>query len=446
MGRFLHPVAALQPGQENPMKATAGLGRNTLWLVFSRFGTQALAVLFTIVVARRLGSAGFGEYAFIAAVIFLGNALTTFGTDMLLIREIAARADLSRLPAALVIQLGLSAIFIIAVLLVAPVLPNQSPAVMTGLEIYSFALLPLAFFSVFTTALRGKQCMDAYTLLTLAVNLLPAAAAWLFLHTASSVVTLALILLLVQVAGAVIAGWICTVQIPGFWQSWRFSLPESVALLKMAAPIALIALIGILYQKISIAMLSTLDGPAVTGWFSAALRVLEASKTVHLAAFTALYPAMAQSAGAGGVSLNGGVPWRGSFRLSWKFLVLGAGLISTALFFLAAPLTALLYGNDFAPAVAALRLLAWVLIPFTINTFYSLFNLANHKEKLVMRVQLAGLVALVVLNAWWIPRWGLNGACLAAILAESAQAALYLTSAVDLPQQARRLISAVMRP
>jgi O-antigen/teichoic acid export membrane protein len=427
------------------------LGRNIVWLVFSRFGTQVLAVVFTVLVARRLGSRGFGEYAFIAAAIFLGNALTTFGTDMLLIREIAAGDDLSRLPAALVIQLALSGIFIGAVMLFAPILPNQSPAVVAGLEIYSFALLPLAFFSVFTTALRGKQRMDAYTVLNLAVNLLPAAAAWLFLRAGSSVVFLALMLLLVQIAGVVIAGWICTVQIPAFWRAWRFSLLDAkgvVALIKLTAPIALIALIGILYQKISIAMLSTLDGPALTGWFSAALRVIEASKTVHLAAFTALYPVMAQSAGAGlagGAALTGGTPWRGSFNLSWKFLLLGAGLVSTTLFFLAAPLTGWLYGGDFAPAVPALKLLAWILIPFTVNTFYSLFNLANHKEKLVMRVQLAGLVALVVLNSWWIPMWGLSGACLASIVAESAQAGLYLTSTVDLSRQARRLISAVIR-
>jgi O-antigen/teichoic acid export membrane protein len=430
------------------MKPRPGLGRNILWLVFSRFGTQVLAVVFTVIVARRLGSRGFGEYAFIAAAIFLGNALTTFGTDMLLIREIAASNDLSRLPAALLLQLGLSGIFIVAVLLVGPLLPNQSPAVVAGLEIYTFALLPLAFFSVFTTALRGKQLMDAYTLLNLAVNLLPAAAAWLFIHAGSSVVTLAVILLIVQVAGAVLAGWICTVQIPGFWRAWRFSLPDALALVKMVAPIALIALITILYQKISIAMLSTMQGPAITGWFSAALRVLEASKTVHLAAFTALYPAMAHAAGgqpAGEAGLAGGAPWRGSFRLSWKFLLLGAGLVSTALFFLAAPLTGFLYGSDFGPSVPALQLLAWVLIPFTVNTFYSLYGLANHKEKRVMYVQLVGLVTLVALNSWWIPKWSLGGACLAAILAESAQAAIYLTATVNLHQQARRLISAVIR-
>ena len=112
---------------------------------------------------------------------------------------------------------------------------------------------------------------------------------------------------------------------------------------------------------------------------------------------------------------------------------------------LAAPLIGIVYGSDFVPAVPALRLLAWIFIPFTANTFFSLFNLASHKEKLVMSVQLAGLVALVGLNSWWIPKWGLTGACLAAIVAESVQAVSYLASTLGLPQQARRLISAMIR-
>src|SRR5690348_10935688 len=96
------------------MSATplARLGRNSLWLLAARIGTQGLAVLFTVLLARRLGANGFGEYAFMAAVIFIGNTLTTFGTDMLLIRDIAARDDFSRLPAALFLQLALSVLFI----------------------------------------------------------------------------------------------------------------------------------------------------------------------------------------------------------------------------------------------------------------------------------------------------------------------------------------------
>src|SRR5258708_28095634 len=133
------------------------LVRHSIWLLLARLGTQLGAALFTILLARRLGTAGFGEYAFIAAIIFVENALTTFGTDMLLIREIAARADLSRLANALQIQLVLSIALIAMAWLFGAWIPNQSPEVIVALKIYSLALIPMAFFTVFTTALRGKQ-------------------------------------------------------------------------------------------------------------------------------------------------------------------------------------------------------------------------------------------------------------------------------------------------
>src|SRR5271157_2618085 len=91
------------------------LFRNSFVLLLARIGTQIGTAVFTVVLARRLGITGFGEYALIAALIYVANSLTTFGTDMALIREIAAQDDLSSLPAALIIQLALSVLLIAAI-------------------------------------------------------------------------------------------------------------------------------------------------------------------------------------------------------------------------------------------------------------------------------------------------------------------------------------------
>ena len=100
------------------------LGFNSIWMSLSRLGAQGLGVAFIVLLGRGLGSAGFGEYAFLAAVLTTGNALTTFGTDMHLIRQIAGEGKLSGLGEALAIQLGLSLLFIAGVSAAAPGLPN----------------------------------------------------------------------------------------------------------------------------------------------------------------------------------------------------------------------------------------------------------------------------------------------------------------------------------
>jgi O-antigen/teichoic acid export membrane protein len=174
--------------------------------------------------------------------------------------------------------------------------------------------------------------------------------------------------------------------------------------------------LSMLYQKLSIYLLSALGGAALTGWFAAASRALEASKTAHLSVFTALYPAMAHAEPGSAKT----------FRLARILLLVGAAVLALILSSFASPLVILLYGPDFAPAIPVLRILAWVLVPYTLNTYFSLSFVAAKQERGVAIALAASLLILVLLNLWWIPRLGLSGAAYAALAAESTQAMILL--------------------
>lgn len=393
------------------MNQYSPLVKNSLWLLMARIGTQAGAVLFTILLARRLGSAGFGEYAFIAALIFVGNMLTTFGTDMTLIREIAAHDDLSRLPAALSIQLGLSVVLIFIIWVGAPFLPHQSAESILALRVYSFAFVPLAFFTIFTIALRGKQQMDAYTWLNLTGTFLQLAMIWFFIKPSSNIVTLAFLLLFNQLIVSLIGAMICANRIQGFWRNWHFSTKDVSILLNASAPLALLTAVAILYQKLSVTMLSMMGGAVMTGLFSVSQRTVEGAKTGHAAIFTALYPAMAQDKNR-------------SFHLPWIMLLFGAGLGAITLSALAKPVTLILFGAEYEASIPALQILAWILIPYAVNTFLTLKFIAAKREKPVLQASLASLILLIALNIYWIPRAGLVGASWSALIAETIQAAM----------------------
>ena len=389
------------------------LVKNSFWLLIARVGTQGATAFFTILLARRLGSVGFGEYAFMAAIIFIGNMLTTFGTDMTLIREIAARDDLSQLPAALMIQLGFSIVLILAFWFGAPFLPHQSKESIFALRIYSFALVPLAFFTVFTIALRGKQQMDAYTWLNLTGSFLQLALIWFFIDANSSMVTLTSLLLFTQIVVSVIGGAICANQIQGFWRGWHFSRKDIFALLNVSAPLALLTVIAMFYQRLSVTMISVMNGPAMTGLFSASQRTIEGAKTGHAAIFTALYPAMAQ---------NKSQP----FHLTWIVLLVSAGCEAIVLSALAKPIVQILFGAEYEASIPALQVLAWILLPYTVNTLLTLRFVASKNEKPILRASLASLFLLIALNTYWIPRTGLVGASWSALMAETVQAGLLI--------------------
>jgi len=421
------------------MKLLRRVGRDSLWLTAARIGAQVLA-LFTLLLARRLGNTGFGEYTFVITVVFIGNVLTTCGTDMYFIREIAATGDLSRLPAALWIQLGLSVLFIAGTFVLAPLVPNQSSAAVLTLKIYSLSLIPMSFYSVFTTALRGMQRMAWVALLNLAGAVLQALVVLLFLvGAANGLVVLAILLLVAQVINTVLAGLICSqlqksfttgrtestgfsfifsvntvISVVKMGHNWAFHWPDVRAVFAASVMLAVLGLLGMFYQKAGLLLLSTLGGATLTGLYSSALRVVEAAKLVHLATLTALYPRMAQPRAAGAV------------RLSFWLLLAWALALALGLSLLALPVVNLLYGVAFASAAPILSILAWTLVPYTVNAFLSLAFIASHQPRTVGWALTVSLIGLGFFSLFWIPAYGLSGAAWAVLSAEILQAFVLL--------------------
>lgn len=394
------------------------LARDSLWLLIARLGAQLCAVVVTYLLARRMGAEGFGQYSFIAAAILIGNTITTFGTDMVLIREIAAKSELSRFFPALHLQIVLSCLFIGFVFWLAPHLPNQTPESMRALRAYSLALIPLAFFTVFTSALRGAQKMGAYARLNLLTAALQVIVISIFIQRGSGVTRLAYWLLAIQVVGALAGGILCAVNFPGFWRGWRFSLAETAGVFFACLPVAIVAALGIVYQKLSLTALSLLGTASMAGWFSAAARVVEAARTGHFAAFTALYPAMANA--------YGNKTSSGVFRISWAWLLIAAGGAALLLFFLAEPIVRVFFGLEYRSSIPVLRILSFTLLPYTVNTYLSLVFLVERRERTLIPILIVSVVALMLLNLWLIPSTGEAGAGWSFLLAESLQACLLL--------------------
>ena len=89
--------------------------KNIASTVFSHYSSQVIALVTNVLLARYLGGEGFGEYALISSVFLIGNAFTTFGMDMILIRTLASKVDSLLLGDGLLVQLLLSALYILGV-------------------------------------------------------------------------------------------------------------------------------------------------------------------------------------------------------------------------------------------------------------------------------------------------------------------------------------------
>ena len=424
------------------------VGLSSMWLLAARLVGQGLGLLFTAVLARALGQAGLGQFAFISAVVFISNALTTFGLDTLLIREVAgsrppagaARDDASRaattsveqmVSAALLIQLALAAAFVAGLWLLAPRLPNQTPATLPALRLASLALFPLAFSAVDSALLRAHERMARFLIFSLTTAAALALGGLVLAVRGGGLMAAAAVLVLAQVAGALAATGLARRGLPGWRRRWMWPSAAVVArALRLGAGLAALMLLSLLYQRSGVLLLSLLDGDAAAGAYSAAARVLEALKMLPAAFFGAMFPILAQGSPGDGS--------RRAYRRAFLALLAVTVLMAAATTALAGPVLAFLFGPGYEPAVGALRLMAWSLPP-TVVAFKLSFDLVIAGRERAAAASMA-LTLLIGggLTAWLIGGYGLMGAALGLVIGELVQVAILKTSEVcGKPQRSR---------
>ena len=386
------------------------LGKNILWTVLSRFGAQGIAVISNVLLARYLGSIGFGEYAFVSAVILIGNAFTTFGMDMVLIRKISSTHDYSDLPAALVIQLLIAIVFIAGVFILSPSLPAGN-----SLQIYIVSLIPLSFFTVFTIALRAAQFMGSFSFLHFSVAIFQMISVFILFAFGGGVEHLVILLLSAQFLGALLGFILCVTQLKDFPHHWYVDWNRILLLLHSSTQMAVIGTLRLVYEKMAVTMLPMLTSVNVTGLFSVSARILDASKLGHMSVLSAMFPEMAREN-----SLHRYFSDRS--KRNYILLLFAAILLSLGLFVFAEPIIHLLFGKEFRASADALRILAWIVTPYFVVTYYSLAFVAIHIERPVLIALIASLLLLAILLIWWSPLYGLLGAAFAILCAEIFQA------------------------
>jgi len=383
------------------MNPAASIYRNSFWLAFARFSAQALNVLFVALAARRLGAADFGHFSFLTALVLLGNTFTTFGTDTLLIRELARAGSLTDLlRRAFSLQITLSALWVGITLLLEP---------HSLLLLYSLSLFPLALSSIASAVFRGFERMDLYSQMTLLASLTQLLAVFL----AWDLLSLCIFLTLGHLAAALISLALCSASFPTFS---LFPLLDFRPIFSLVLPFALLTTISLLSQRLGLFSVTSLLGERQAGYYSAAARLVEGLKLGHYAVLGALLPALSRAAQNTNPKL----------RLAFIALMGLSALLSAAVTFAAPPLVTLLYGSTYNPSIPLLTILAWTLVPYTVSAFISVDLVSRGHERTLVKTAIVSLGIFLALYFGLISILGSKGAAYAALIGETLQAALLI--------------------
>ena len=258
--------------------------------------------------------------------------------------------------------------------------------------------------------------MDLAAVLAVGTAALQTVAALAALRAGADLPALMLCLLVTHAVAAVLGWLLCRVARPGFTLAARTTSAALLTMLKRVWPFALLTGLTVVSQRIGVLLLAWLAGDTPAGWFAAAARVFEGLKLTHYAFLGALLP-LASRLGTQGTN-----EWLARLvrqsRLGLLGLAVGAAIAASAF---AGPLVRLLYGAEYHPAVTALRILAWAMLPYAAAAPSALALVSTRHEGVVLRAGTVSLIVTAGLGAWLIPTMGVNGACVGLLVGEMAR-------------------------
>jgi O-antigen/teichoic acid export membrane protein len=368
-------------------------------------------VILLVVLSRRLPAGDIGVYFFALSFAESFIVLASFQLNPVLMRRVAAdpAQALAHLSPLLGFRLVSSPLYLLCVTVAAVALTGATWWVI--LVVALFALLEniyLAFGNFFLALKKAHYNVSigvAVEVFFLAFFLL---GMW---RTPSLEVLLAGNLLrsacLVGTAVFATHRWLCPLQV-----SW-----DSI-FIKEGAPFILLNLLAMLRGQVDTLLLGFLTDYDTVGHYHLALRIVFASSFVPATVGLVLFPQLA----AHGLSKE-----NRRTVVCAAGLLLGLGLLGTAVIFpCAAPLTAVLYGSLAEAVTPLLRLLA-LLFPLTfLNLFLAATLQALHQETKTLAALAVGTGMGFLANGALIPLFGADGAAYARVLSALIQLGLLI--------------------
>lgn len=389
--------------------------KNTGWLMMARVGTLVVKMLTGIAVANYLGRSGNGILAYPMAIITFFLAASALGLDAYITREILRRPQDKNtlLGSAFGMRLfaGIAALPLIysTYFLIQKFVENKPEASFDYIIIVSFVCIFQSITiidSYFQSQVQGKKIMIVQVL----ANLLSASLKLILIFTGAPLSAFIWALL----ADSIFIAICYTTMYQRSGESifhWKYDSKVAKNLLKHAWPLAFSAILVTLYMKIDLVMIDAFMDSSALGVYSTAVSLSESWYFIPVATVSALFPAI--------MNARKQDQERYQKRLQnlydlMSFLSVGIAIVMT---FAAPLLYNILYKPEYVYGASILSIHIWAGIFVFLGSASGQYLIAEGYMKISLLRTAFGAIINIILNLWWIPIYGIQGAAYASLIA-----------------------------
>ncbi|MBI2596995.1 flippase [Candidatus Daviesbacteria bacterium] len=386
--------------------------KQTSWLIIAQVLTKVIGFFYTIFLARNLGVSDFGLFTVALTYFSLVSATTDFGFNRFLIREIAR--DQFK-PAQLIFGISLLRLMLTAVLFAVLSIflylfdPDKIRVSLTLLGV--LAVFPLALGQVLDAIFIGFKKMQYSAIALVVLNASTAFLGIILINLKFGTIGAVAALILGQLVYLIFLLLSLHIQ-----KIQLFSVVKTAVLkeiIRGSLPYGILGILGLIYFRVDILLLSYLRGNFDTGIYGIAYKFFEAVVFIPSALSTVLFPHFAKLHTD---NLDQVV------KLYFKSLkiLFALSIVIVLAYILILPLVIQTFLPNYLPAISAIKILS-IAIPFMFCHFPAASVLLSTDKylKATFWLSLLMLSLNIALNLIFIPKSGLVAASWITVFSEA---------------------------
>jgi O-antigen/teichoic acid export membrane protein len=377
--------------------------KNTAVLASADIITRLIRFALVIVIARALGPAGYGIYAFAFSFAEVYGVLSDFGMSNLIIRDTSRNKKyLGRYVGNILFVETVVSVAAYGFLFVLVGLMNlpQEKAVIVYIAVLAYMLTALA--QIVHATFKAHERMEYDAVLNVTQQSVTVVLGILVLYLGYGLLALAVAFVVGSVINLVASLALASIR----FARPKFRLQRRLLsyLLKQAPSFGLIVLFTLIYYKISTLLLSFIQGDAATGWFNAAYAMAVSLAFLPAAFMGALFPVMSR------LHVSSQDLAKRVYNESFRYMIILGLPLAFGTTVLADKVIDIVYGAQFYNSAAVMRIVIWAVAVLFLNYVLSTTLTSINLQRVVTYATGICVVVNVVLNLLVIPTFSYIGA------------------------------------
>lgn len=382
---------------------------NTSWLFVGKIIQMIVGLFVGVYVARYLGPSQFGLLSYAIAFVGLFSAIASLGLDSIVVRELVKTPQkLNELLGTAFFLKIIGAVLMFGAIIIGTQFSGNDDftnllviIIASGYIFQAFSVIDLNF----QATVKSRYVVRAQI-----IQLFISSGISLFLiWIGASLLWFAIVGIISAVVLASSLVW-NYLQSGGRMFAWKFKLATAKALLKDSWPLILAGVSLMIQARIDQVMLKQMIGDSEVGYYSVALRFIEAVAFVPIVLRSSLSPAIIN---AKKISQN---LYQHRLLNFYRLNFLLFLVVAIPIYFFAEKIVVLLLGAAYQPAGILLSLMAIRLFFANMGVARGQFILVENLFKYSLITMVLGTITNVLLNYFLIPDYKSIGAIIATVI------------------------------